>query len=185
MSTICIGKREYFPNIQKIQYNGPQSKNPLAFRYYDENRKVRGKTMKEHLRFSVAYWHTFGDAGEDPFGNRTKLFPWGENPDEMATAKERLDAAFEFMTKLGVPFYCFHDRDLAPKGRIADRILTESDSLNLKKARYSTFDQGHGAEYEKNRLSLQNLRDIAADLGEPALKSEKQEFYECLVNQYL
>ncbi|MBD3384725.1 xylose isomerase [candidate division KSB1 bacterium] len=443
MSTACIGKREYFPNIQKIQYEGPQSKNPLAFHHYDENRKIRGKSMKEHLRFSVAYWHTFGDTGEDPFGNQTKYFPWEKSPDVMTAAKDRLDAAFEFMTKLGVPFYCFHDRDLAPEGRdvqeseerleelvdlaaekqkesgihllwgtanlfshprymngaasnpdflvvahaaaqvkaaldathklggknyvfwggregyssllntdmkreldhlavffkaavqygraigfdgtfliepkpmepskhqydfdtatvvaflrtygldtdfkiniennhatlanhtfahelqvaadadllgsvdanqgdpqngwdtdeflhdiyqairamlvilpygglgngglnfdartrrnstdledsfighiqsmdtfaralyIADRILTESDYLNLKKARYSTFDQGHGAEYEKNKLSLQNLRDIAADLGEPALKSGKQELYERLINQYL
>lgn len=111
-----IGNREYFPGIHKIEFEGQQSDNPLAFRYYDENRLVAGKTMKEHMRFAVCYWHTFCNTGVDPFGRGTKSFPWDEKSDPLDRAKDRLDAAFEFFTRLGVPYYCFHDRDLAPEG---------------------------------------------------------------------
>ncbi len=118
MSTeIFIGNREYFKGIGKIGYEGPESKNPLAFKTYDENRVVAGKTMKDHLRFAVAYWHTFCNSGEDPFGPGTVDFPWNEASDPLQAAKDKLDAAFEFITKLGVPFYCFHDRDMAPEGK--------------------------------------------------------------------
>ena len=113
---VTIGKKEYFPGIGKIPYEGPDSNNPLAFKYYDENKKVAGKTMKDHFRFAVAYWHTFCGTGEDPFGPGTQDFPWNENDDPMTAAKDKLDAAFEFFTKLGVPYYCFHDRDMAPEG---------------------------------------------------------------------
>jgi xylose isomerase len=111
-----VGHTEFFPGIGRISYEGPDSDNPLAFKAYDENRKVGGKTMREHLRFSVCYWHSFHGAGEDPFGPGTRVYPWSIRPDPMDQARDRLDAAFEFISKLGVPFYCFHDRDLAPEG---------------------------------------------------------------------
>lgn len=104
--------KEYFKNIQKINYEGPESDNPLAFKWYDETRKIGGKTLKEHLRFAVAYWHTFNQKGGDPFGVGTQEFPWDEAEDPIERAKDKMDAAFEFITKLGVPYYCFHDVDL-------------------------------------------------------------------------
>ena len=117
MSTnIIIGAKEYFPGIGKIQYEGAKSNNPLAFKYYDENAVVAGKTMKEHLRFAIAYWHTFCGSGADPFGAGTMPLPWMKASNPMQAAKDKLDAAFEFVGKLGAPFYCFHDRDIAPEG---------------------------------------------------------------------
>jgi xylose isomerase len=113
MSTPFIGQREYFPGIGRIPFEGRDSDNPLAFKVYDANRRLGGKTMAEHLRFAVCYWHTFTNAGHDPFGPGTRRFPW-EAGSPMATAEARVDAAFEFFTKLGVPYYCFHDVDLAP-----------------------------------------------------------------------
>lgn len=107
---------EYFPSIDNIEYEGPDTDNHLAFRYYDENREVAGKTMKEHFRFAIAYWHSFCGDGSDPFGVGTHSFPWDKTDDPVENAKYRLDAAFEFFTKLGTPYYCFHDRDLAPEG---------------------------------------------------------------------
>jgi xylose isomerase len=106
------GSQEYFPGIKKIKFEGKESKNPLAFKYYDENKIIGGKKMKDHFRFAVAYWHTFCGTGGDPFGPGTKLFPWLNNVDPMQRAKDKMDAAFEFITKLGVPYYCFHDFDL-------------------------------------------------------------------------
>jgi xylose isomerase len=111
-----IGDTEFFPGIRRIPFEGPESDNPLAFKAYDENRVVGGKTMREHLRFSVCYWHTFLGTGNDPFGPGTRSYPWAMRPDPMDQARDRVDAAFEFVGKLGVPFYCFHDRDLAPEG---------------------------------------------------------------------
>jgi xylose isomerase len=105
-----------FPDIDRIQYEGPESRNPLAFRYYDENRIVEGKTMREHLRFSVVYWHTFRNPLSDPFGAGTAVRPWEDGTDSVENAKNRVRVAFEFMDKLGVPFYAFHDRDVAPEG---------------------------------------------------------------------
>jgi len=113
---VTLGGKEFFPGIKKIIYEGPDSKNPLAFKYYDENKMVAGKTMKDFFRFAIAYWHTFCGTGEDPFGPGTQKFPWNESTIPMQAARDKLDAAFEFITKLGVPFYCFHDRDIAPEG---------------------------------------------------------------------
>ncbi|MEM7234766.1 MAG: xylose isomerase, partial [Planctomycetota bacterium] len=107
---------EAFPEISKISYEGPESDNPLAFRHYNENEVVEGKTMKEHFRFSVAYWHTFRGQGADPFGPGTAHRPWEAATDSVENAVNRVDVAFEFMEKLGAPFYCFHDRDVAPEG---------------------------------------------------------------------
>jgi len=106
-----------FPEVSKIRYEGPKSKNPLAFRWYDENEVVEGKTMKEHFRFSVVYWHTFRGTGSDPFGPGTMVRPWEDGTDSLENAKRRVRVAFEFMEKLGAPFYAFHDRDVAPEGK--------------------------------------------------------------------
>ncbi|MCP5064578.1 MAG: xylose isomerase [Ignavibacteriae bacterium] len=125
---VVTGDTEYFKGIDKIQFEGKGSTNPLAFKFYDENKKVAGKSMKEHFRFAVAYWHTFCGTGADPFGPGTKQFPWDEKSNATDAAIDKLDAAFEFVTKLGVPYYCFHDRDLAPEGK----TISESDSI-LKK----------------------------------------------------
>ena len=103
---------EYFKSIQKIKYEGRETDNPLAFRWYDENKIVAGKTMKEHFRFAVAYWHSFCGTGADPFGPGTKTFPWDSQNDAVERGKDKVDAAFEFITKLGVPYYCFHDVDM-------------------------------------------------------------------------
>ncbi|QLE01895.1 xylose isomerase [Galbibacter sp. BG1] len=105
-------KSTYFKNIDKIQYEGRESDNPLAFKWYDENRVVAGKSLKEHLRFATAYWHTFNNKGGDPFGAPTETFAWDKNNDPVGRAKDKMDAAFEFMSKLGTPFYCFHDVDV-------------------------------------------------------------------------
>ena len=108
--------REFFPNVSTIKYEGSDSKNPLAFKYYDPDQKVGDKTMKEHLRFAVAYWHTFTGTGSDPFGAPTMQRPWDNATSPMELAKLRVEAAFEFMQKLGVEYFCFHDRDIAPEG---------------------------------------------------------------------
>lgn len=107
---------DYFSDIDAIPYEGPESDNPLAFKYYQPDKVVAGKTMKEHFRFAVCWWHSFVNGLEDPFGVGTRHFPWERHSDPMDRARERMDAAFDFFTKLGVPFYCFHDRDLAPAG---------------------------------------------------------------------
>lgn len=108
---VVTGNKAYFKAIGQIKYEGKDSDNPLAFRWYDENQLVAGKTMKEHLRFACAYWHSFCGSGADPFGEPTHLFPWNEKTDAVDRAKEKADAAFEFITKLGLPYYCFHDVD--------------------------------------------------------------------------
>lgn len=109
--------KEYFPDVKaKIPYEGKESKNPLTFRYYDPERIVGEKTMEEHFRFSVAYWHTFKGTGIDPFGSATYDRPWNRAPTPMEQAEDTLRAALEFAQKLRCPHYCFHDRDLAPEG---------------------------------------------------------------------
>jgi len=115
-SSPFIGDREYFPGIGRIQFEGPESDNPLAFKVYDADRVVAGKTMRDHLRFAACYWHSFCADGGDPFGPGTRSYPWREKQDPLAAAEDRLDASFEFFTKIGVPYFCFHDRDLAPEG---------------------------------------------------------------------
>ena len=107
----------YFPKIKKIKYEGPGSKNPLSFKWYNENEIVEGKTMRDHLRFSVVYWHTFRNPLSDPFGVGTALRPWDDGSESVKNAQKRVEAAFEFMEKLGAPYYAFHDRDVAPEGK--------------------------------------------------------------------
>jgi xylose isomerase len=107
---------EYF-DVAAIKYEGPSSTNPLAFRHYNANEVIEGKTMKDHLRFAVAWWHTFCGTGSDPFGPGCAVRPWDDGSNSLEMALKKVDVAFEFMQKLGVPFYCFHDRDVAPEGK--------------------------------------------------------------------
>ena len=110
--SITRGQKELFKGIPQMKYEGPGSDNPLAYRWYDENKVVAGKTMKEYLRFACAYWHSFCGSGADPFGEATHLFPWNEKGDAVDRAKDKADAAFELITKLALPYYCFHDLDV-------------------------------------------------------------------------
>ncbi len=133
-----LAETEYFPGIGRIRYEGPDTDNPLAYRFYDENRVVAGKTMREHFKFAVAYWHTLCGTGGDPFGPGTKAFPWLRANDPVQQAKDKMDAAFEFITKLGLPYYCFHDYDLiAEGGTLADserRLQTIGEYAKAKMA---------------------------------------------------
>lgn len=112
MGAVITGEKEFFKNIGAVKFEGAQSDNPLAFKWYDENKVVAGKTMKEYLRFACAYWHSFVGNGADPFGEATHLFPWNEKSDAVERAKDKMDAAFEFITKMGMEYYCFHDVDV-------------------------------------------------------------------------
>lgn len=113
---IILGDKEYFKGVGKVAFEGKDSDNPFAFKYYDENKVVAGKTLKEHFRFAIAYWHTFCGTGGDPFGPGTKVFPWSTANDPYQRAKDKMDAGFEFITKIGAPFYCFHDFDMIDEG---------------------------------------------------------------------
>src|SRR5437660_984784 len=106
-----------FFDVSRIRYEGPDSTNPLSFRHYNPDEKVEGNTMREHLRFAVCYWHTFRGTGADPFGPGCAVRPWEDGTDSVEMAVKRVRVAFEFMEKLGVPYYCFHDRDVAPEGK--------------------------------------------------------------------
>src|SRR6195952_3672411 len=110
--SIITGEKEFFKGIGQVKYEGLESDNPLAFRWYDADKVVGGKTMKEYLKFSCAYWHSFNNEGSDPFGPGTQIFPWNEKSDPIARAKDKMDAAFEFITKMGLEYYCFHDVDV-------------------------------------------------------------------------
>jgi xylose isomerase len=154
MTTPYIGAKEYFPGIGRIPFEGRDSDNPLAFKVYDANKKIGGKTMAEHLKFAVCYWHTFTNAGHDPFGPGTRKFPW-EGATPMQTAENKVDAAFEFITKLGVPYYCFHDVDLAP-GRGGHRPVREEP-------------QAHGRA--RQGAPERHRRQAAVGHGEPVLAS--------------
>lgn len=107
-----MSNNTFFKGIDKIKFEGRESSNPLAYKWYDENKKVAGKTLKEHLRFAVAYWHTFNNTGGDPFGAPTETFEWDKKENVIDRAKDKMDAAFEFIEKLGIPYYCFHDIDV-------------------------------------------------------------------------
>ena len=116
MANIVTGEKEFFKGIGQIKFEGLESDNPLAFRWYDEGKVIAGKTMKDHLRFAVAYWHSFCGNGGDPFGGPTHVFPWDEKSDAVERAKDKMDAAFEFITKINLPYYCFHDVDVVDYG---------------------------------------------------------------------
>ncbi|MBK5193598.1 MAG: xylose isomerase [Flavobacteriaceae bacterium] len=121
--------KTFFKNIGTIKYEGKESKNPLAYKWYDESKVVGGKTLKEHLRFAMAYWHTLNNKGGDPFGAPTETFEWDKKNDVISRAKDKMDAAFEFMEKLGLPYYCFHDVD----------VVDDSPSLSEFERRIETM----------------------------------------------
>ena len=133
---VITGAKEYFPGVGEIKFEGPESDNPLAFKWYDENRIISGKKLKEYIKFAVAYWHSFCNTGGDPFGPGTKIFPWNTSGDALQAGKDKMDAAFEFITKLGVPYYCFHDIDLVDEGSSASeyekRLQTMVDYAKQK-----------------------------------------------------
>ena len=142
------GEKEFFPGIGQIQFEGRESKNPLAFHYYDADKVVMGKTLKDHLRFAMAYWHTLCAEGGDQFGGGTKTFPWNDSTDAITRAKYKMDAAFEFMTKCNIPYYCFHDVDVVDEaptlGEFEKRLQTmvehakEHQAATGKKLLWST-----------------------------------------------
>jgi xylose isomerase len=119
--------KEFFPGIEKIKFEGVESRNPMAFRYYDANKVIMGKTMGEWLKFAMAWWHTLCAEGADQFGGGTKKFPWNGNPDKVQAAKDKVDAGFEFMQKMGIEYYCFHDTDLCEEA-----ATIEEYEANLK-----------------------------------------------------
>ncbi|WP_166827145.1 xylose isomerase [Thalassoroseus pseudoceratinae] len=133
----------YFPDVDTIPFEGPGTKNRLAFRHYDPSATIEGQSMKDLMRFSVAYWHTFRGTGSDPFGGGTLQRPWDDGSDSVENALKRVDVAFEFMQKLGAPYYCFHDRDVSPEGAslaeshknfdvIAKRLKEQQDATGIK-----------------------------------------------------
>lgn len=140
---IVTGNKEFFPGIGQIKYEGPQSDNPLSFKWYDENKIIAGKKLKDHVRFAVCYWHTFCNTGGDPFGPGTKNFPWNQSSDAVQRARHKMDAAFEFISKLGVPYYCFHDVDLVDEG----------DSIAEYETRLKTL-----VEYAKQKQSASGIK---------------------------
>jgi xylose isomerase len=133
-----LGNKEYFKGIGEIKFEGAASDNPLAFKYYNPDQVVAGKTMREHFKFAIAYWHTFCGQGSDPFGPGTQNFAWDQSTDAVQAAKDKADAAFEFITKMGFGYYCFHDFDLiregASFGESEKRILTITEYLKEKQA---------------------------------------------------
>lgn len=134
---LTLGDKEYFKGIKPIKFEGKESDNPMAFKFYDAKRKVGKKTMEDHFRFAIAYWHTFCGTGGDPFGPGTKKFAWDESNDAVQRAYDKLDAAFEFITKIGAPFYCFHDLDMVDEGA----NLKESASRMEKAVAYAKKKQ--------------------------------------------
>lgn len=140
---VITGKKEYFKGIGAIRFEGKASDNPLAFRFYNPTAKVGKKTMEQHLRFAVAYWHSFCGTGGDPFGMPTKAFPWLAGADAIQRAKNKMDAAFEFMTKIGAPYYCFHDYD----------IVDEAPSLAESEKRLATI-----VAYAKQKQKASGVR---------------------------
>lgn len=133
---IITGDQEFFKGIPAIQFEGRDTDNPLAFRWYEAERLVAGKPMREWLRFAGAYWHSFNGTGADPFGGATHVFSWDASPDPIVRARAKMDAAFEFLTKLGLPYYCFHDVDVVDyTNDVADnerRLQTLTDYARLK-----------------------------------------------------
>jgi xylose isomerase len=132
-----IGNREYFKGVNKIKFEGKDSKNPFAFKYYNPDKIVAGKTMRDHFKFAVAYWHSFCGNGSDPFGQPTQIFPWDISNDPIQAAKDKADAAFEFISKMGFDYFCFHDIDLINEGsslkETQQRLAIITDYLKKKK----------------------------------------------------
>ncbi|MCI4667941.1 MAG: xylose isomerase [Bacteroidia bacterium] len=143
IAPVLIGKQEYFPQVSSVSFEGHSSSNPFAYKFYDPARVIAGKSMKDHFKFAVAYWHSFCGTGADPFGSGPRPMPWLQNPDPIQKAKDKMDAAFEFMTKMGLNYYCFHDFDLVEEGSdlqvsryrlesIADYALEKQENSGIK-----------------------------------------------------
>ena len=132
---------DFFSNIHQVNYEGPDSRNPLAFREYNADEMIGGKTMKDHLKFAVAYWHTFRGSGLDPFGSPTMIRPWDDGSDSMENALRRMRVNFEFLQKLGAEYYCFHDRDVAPEGKTLAESNRNLDEV-VKLAKQLQSDTG-------------------------------------------
>jgi len=162
----------YFPGVErKIKYEGPESDNPLAYKFYNPKAKVRGKTMQQHLKFAIAYWHTFKGTGKDPFGDDVYHRPWDQASDPMTVAEMTLEAAFEFFSKIGATYYCFHDRDIAPEG-----ASIRETNKNLEKM----IDQALAMQ---GKTTLVALEHWAMKQGEHELTSGRQEVFENILNQ--
>lgn len=135
---IVLGDKEYYKGIGQIKFEGKESDNPLAFKYYNPDQVVAGKTMREHFKFAIAYWHTFCGQGSDPFGPGTQQFAWDQSSDPYQAAKDKADAAFEFISKMGFDYFCFHDYDLINEGTTfaesEKRLAFITDYLKQKKA---------------------------------------------------
>jgi xylose isomerase len=142
--TTIVETKKHFKSIGKIKYEGIESDNPFAFRWYDENKIVAGKSMKDHLRFACAYWHSFNGSGADPFGEPTHLFSWNEKTDAIERAKDKADAAFEFITKLGLPYYCFHDLD----------VIDYTNDVNENDRRLKAITEYLGEKQEASGVKL-------------------------------
>ena len=140
-----MATKEYFPSIGKIKFEGTESKNPLAYRYYDADRVVLGKPMKEWLKFAMAWWHTLCAEGGDQFGTGTKKFPWNEGADAMTIAKQKADAGFEVMQKLGVEYFCFHDTDL----------IGDLDNIDAYEARMKEI-----VAYLKEKMAATGIKNL-------------------------
>ena len=170
-----MATKEYFPGIGKIKFEGKESKNPMAFRYYDAEKVINGKKMKDWLKFAMAWWHTLCAEGGDQFGGGTKKFPWNGDADKVQAAKNKMDAGFEFMQKMGIEYYCFHDVDLCEE---ADTI--EEYEANLKeivayakqkqaetgiKLLWGTANVFGHARYMNGAVQIKNAIDATIELG--------------------
>ena len=140
---VILGHKEYFKDVKEIKFEGIDSDNPLSYRFYDKDKVVLGKKMSEHFKFAVAYWHSFVNLGNDPFGSGTKVFPWASSPDVMQRSYDKMDAAFEFISKLGLDYFCFHDFDL----------VEEADSFNESERRLSKI-----VDYGKEKINSSNIK---------------------------
>lgn len=150
-----MSTKEYFPGIGKIKYEGPQSHNPLAFRYYEADKVVLGKKMKDWFKFAMAWWHTLGCEGADQFGSVTKSFPWNSNSDPIQAAKDKADAGFEFMQKIGIEYFCFHDVDLIAEGKDIEEYETRMKEI----VKY--------IKEKMNQTGIKNLWGTANVFGHP------------------
>ena len=131
----------YFPDIPKIQYEGPTSRNPFAFKHYNPDELIEGKTMRDHMRFAAAYWHVMRNGLSDPFGGATALMPWDDQSDSVDNALKRADVFFEFLDKTGIDYYCFHDRDIAPE---LNNLAASNAALDKVTDHLKGLQQAHG-----------------------------------------
>jgi len=149
----------HFPKIPAIAFAGPKSENPLSFKHYNPDEVIDGKSLKEHLRFSIAYWHSFRGVGADPFGPGTIVRPWEKGKDPISIAQTRMDAAFEFFVKIQAPFWCFHDRDIAPEGR---SLIESNRNLDKLVAHAKELQKATGVKLLWGTANLSPIRGICA-----------------------